>query len=309
MTLAQPVQALTLEDIIALTLSGYEDEAILRLIEETGSVFHLTAQDLVELHEAGVSEKVMQAMIWSGASRESQVTAEASQGREEKEQDEHGSSPERAEPRHAEPELPGRLLGRPLEWSTYSFHEDAHAGAHEHAVVAYGDIDVLVLRDEAGFSSVQERADAVAAKLASAFRDPLATFEARSEGQAFGLYSVSSADHREEKILEVNLADAAAFAKRSARSVDPGVLARWWAALLRDYQRVLARAERPREVAEVHPGEALVALYQWTRQAVSEGAVASAGMQEALASLSKTQWEHLKEMAGSVPRDFEAHVH
>ena len=131
MTLAQPVQALTLEDIIALTLSGYEDEAILRLIEETGSVFHITAQDLVELHEAGVSEKVMQAMIRSGASRESQVTTEASQGREEKEQDEHGSSPERAEPRHAEPELLGRLLGRPLEWSTYSFHEDAHAGAHE----------------------------------------------------------------------------------------------------------------------------------------------------------------------------------
>jgi len=311
---SSPAHALTLEDILALTRLGYDEVAIVKLIEDTGSVFHLTAPDLIELKNAGVSEKVLQAMIRTRAPAFPDQKIDSllpSSARHEHEPAPgarevfHGSR----EPPDALPAAAFRTPRRPLEWSAYAFDEDDHAGGHEHAAVALGELDILVLRDEAAFPDVLQRASAVSERLRAAFDDPSMTFEARPGAKGFWVYAVSSANHREEELLEVNPRDAVSFARRSARAVEPGVLARWWAALLRDYHRVLACGEPPRDTAELHVGKALVVLYERARDAAPEGALPPAAVNHALASLTKTQWEHLKEMAGSVPRDFEEHAH
>jgi len=319
-------QGMTVQDVIDLARSGYDDASILATIAETGTVFQLTPQDLIDLKNAGVSETLMQRMIQGGSAPGRATRPEAPRPTVRPSREPSPAPPlrpvepaqpppevvgqghverEPAEPGHAEPGSAYRLPKRSLEWSTYTFHEDAHAGGHEHAAVAYGDIDVILLRAEAGFPSVEARAAAVAAKLAPAFDDASSTFEARPNGAGFGVYRVFSSDHREEEILRVIGADAAAFGKRSPREVDVDVLARWWAALLRDYHRVLTLGERPRDVAELHVGEALVALHERASGAASAGAGKPAAIREALTSLSRTQWEHLKEMATAVPRDFE----
>ncbi len=50
---------LTQADVIALVNAGEPDEAIMRRIDSTGTVFVLNADDIVALREAGVSDRLV----------------------------------------------------------------------------------------------------------------------------------------------------------------------------------------------------------------------------------------------------------
>jgi len=65
----QPAQALTIRDVIELTRAGLTDEVLVALIEVDASVFATDTATLKSLKEAGVSERVMIALIRSGRER------------------------------------------------------------------------------------------------------------------------------------------------------------------------------------------------------------------------------------------------
>ena len=61
--------AVTLKDIVDLTKAGLGDDVLLALIEVDGGVFDVDAVTLTRLKTAGVSEKVIVALVRSGRER------------------------------------------------------------------------------------------------------------------------------------------------------------------------------------------------------------------------------------------------
>ena len=61
-----PSQAVTLNEVIDLTRAGLGDEVLLALIEVDGGVFDVDPATLTRLKQAGVSERVIIAMVRSG---------------------------------------------------------------------------------------------------------------------------------------------------------------------------------------------------------------------------------------------------
>lgn len=62
-------EAVTVKDIIDLSRAGLGDEVLLALIEVDGGVFTIDKETLTKLKSAGVSNKVIEAMVRSGRSR------------------------------------------------------------------------------------------------------------------------------------------------------------------------------------------------------------------------------------------------
>ena len=63
---AERPRALTKEDVVNMATSDIGDDVIISQIKATGSCFRLSVSDIVELKEAGVSEKVIEYMITTG---------------------------------------------------------------------------------------------------------------------------------------------------------------------------------------------------------------------------------------------------
>lgn len=66
---AVSAEAVTLKDIVDLTRAGLGDEVLIALIEVDGGVFDVDAATLARLKAAGVSEKVIVALVKSGRVR------------------------------------------------------------------------------------------------------------------------------------------------------------------------------------------------------------------------------------------------
>ncbi len=66
---ASRAEALTIRDVIELTKAGISDEVLLALIDVDGGVYASDAATLKALKEAGVSERVMVALVRSGRER------------------------------------------------------------------------------------------------------------------------------------------------------------------------------------------------------------------------------------------------
>lgn len=66
---ARSAEALTLRDVIELTRAGLPDEVLLALIDVDGGVYASDAETLKALKKAGVSERVMVALVRSGRER------------------------------------------------------------------------------------------------------------------------------------------------------------------------------------------------------------------------------------------------
>src|SRR4029453_7016892 len=62
-------QAVTLTEIIDLTKAGLGDDVLIAVIEVDGGVFDIDAATLPRLKAAGVSEKVIVALVKSGRAR------------------------------------------------------------------------------------------------------------------------------------------------------------------------------------------------------------------------------------------------
>ena len=61
-------QQLSIKDIEALAENGIGDDVIISQIQTTNSVFHLTSDEIIDLKNHGVSEKVIEYMIQTGRS-------------------------------------------------------------------------------------------------------------------------------------------------------------------------------------------------------------------------------------------------
>jgi hypothetical protein len=66
---AQPAQAITIRDVIELSRAGLADDVLVALIEVDGGVYPTDTETLKTLKDAGVSDRVMIAMIRSGRER------------------------------------------------------------------------------------------------------------------------------------------------------------------------------------------------------------------------------------------------
>jgi hypothetical protein len=54
--------ATTAAQMVELSRAGLDDEVLIALIETDGSSFHLTADDILSLHQQGLSDRVIRAM-------------------------------------------------------------------------------------------------------------------------------------------------------------------------------------------------------------------------------------------------------
>ncbi len=60
-------EQLDIDDIKEMTKAGIRDDVIISQIQATGSQFYLTSNDIIDLKEFGVSQRVINAMIRSGS--------------------------------------------------------------------------------------------------------------------------------------------------------------------------------------------------------------------------------------------------
>ncbi|HUC85529.1 MAG TPA: YXWGXW repeat-containing protein [Candidatus Acidoferrales bacterium] len=70
----QQGQPLSIADVKAMSKAGVSDEVIINQIEGTHSVFQLSSADIIDLHDSGVSDKVVNAMINTQNSPAAQTT-------------------------------------------------------------------------------------------------------------------------------------------------------------------------------------------------------------------------------------------
>jgi hypothetical protein len=68
--------ALTTDDVIRMAKEGQSDRAILAAIHESGASFDLTADEIADLHDQGVSDKVIDAMIETAPATREEASAE-----------------------------------------------------------------------------------------------------------------------------------------------------------------------------------------------------------------------------------------
>src|ERR1051325_7774390 len=59
----EQAQPLAVADVKALAKAGLSDDVILSQIQNTRSVYHLSVDDIIDLRNSGVSDKVIQYMI------------------------------------------------------------------------------------------------------------------------------------------------------------------------------------------------------------------------------------------------------
>ncbi len=72
----RPAAALTVRDVVELTRAGLGEETLLALIDVDASVFPIDAPTLTSLKTAGVSERVIVAMIRSGRNSTAALAAD-----------------------------------------------------------------------------------------------------------------------------------------------------------------------------------------------------------------------------------------
>jgi outer membrane lipoprotein SlyB len=71
----QQGQPLGTEDVKALARAGVSDDVIIAQIQNSHTVYHLSAADIIDLHGAGVTDKVVNFMINTGNSTDATATA------------------------------------------------------------------------------------------------------------------------------------------------------------------------------------------------------------------------------------------
>jgi outer membrane lipoprotein SlyB len=59
-------ERLSTDDVKKMTAAGISDQVIISQIHSTGSVFHLSTADIIDLKNSGVSQNVIDAMVQTG---------------------------------------------------------------------------------------------------------------------------------------------------------------------------------------------------------------------------------------------------
>ena len=284
--------AISVFDVIRLSQGRYSDEEIIRLIQTTDSRFVLSAEDTIRLRQAGVTEAVIREMLERPAPRR-ETEPPASDG---------AADPSRPPAATGGSGVDVRYGRRPeplFAGSPYQERSDPHAA------VTLAGIEVLIVRDRAGFSSPLARARAVARTLNSLAARASGRFAARPAGQDSKV-TVEGADRSATDIVRVTPADVAAYRVAGRHEVSSRTLASFWAALLNDYWAIGVAARPPRYLVDSREGQALERLSRAVR--VPEGTRDAAAVRAALESLGPTDRESLRRLPTEVPDELDLPV-
>jgi hypothetical protein len=132
---AGPAEALTIRDVIELTKAGVSEEVLLALIDVDGGVYASDTETLKALKAAGVSERVMVALVRSG--REQQVPEPAAPPVPQDEAP--APAPQVVVVEHHEPPVQHVVVPMPVYVPVYTTPSRAHGGRYATQRVRTGD--------------------------------------------------------------------------------------------------------------------------------------------------------------------------
>lgn len=276
--------AISVFDVIRLSQGKYSDEDIIRLIQTTDSRFVLSAEDTVRLRKAGVTESVIREMLARPAPRQESEppapggVANASRGDGVR----RGANPEPL------------FAGSP--------YQEKSTDRHAYAAVTLAGIEVLIVRDRAGFPSSLARARSMAQTLNSLAAPAAGHFAARAAGRDSKV-TFEASNGAATDIATVTAADAASYRVEGRQQVSSGALASFWAALLNDYWAIGVAGKPPRYLVDSREGQALERLSLAIRPAA--GPRDAAAVRAGLDSLGRTDRDHLKKLPTALPEDLD----
>ncbi len=294
--------AVSIYDVIELSRQGYSDAEVVNIIRTTGSVFELTAEDIPRLKNLGVSEAIIRVMLATEPAESSETGSFLNDAGNDLIEE---ITPTTSEPlSHAdsanyEHATPPTLT--PNHFAVQPVSEEA-AGHHQHVYVTLNGLPILILRDEGGFRTVENRGEAVARNLEDVIRMGEGRFEVLHANKA-KVVMYQGAGIREVPIVTVNRRDAYAYDVRSERRVTSDLLAAYWAALLNDYWAIAFLQRPPTRLTNLHRGDALVLLFELVYRTgfdepVNLGLVAQ--------QLPGAILGHLERLAQAIPDDFDS---
>ena len=267
--------AISVFDVIQLSRGRYSDAEIIRLIQTTDSRFVLSAEDTVRLREAGVTESVIREML----SRPAPLRE--------------------PEPRGSDG---AAIRSRPEPLFSSSPYQEGSGDRHAHAAVTLAGIEVLIVHDEAGFSSTLARARAVAQTLNTLAAAGPGRFAVRAAGRDSKV-TFESSDGATTDVVRVTPADVDANRTTSRQQVSSGTLSSFWAALLNDYWAIAVAGKSPRFLVDSREGQALTRLSRAVR--LPAGPRDAAAVRAGFASLGPTDRELLRKLPTAIPEDLE----
>jgi len=295
---ASAASALSIFDVIQLSENGYTDRQIIDLMEATGSVFELEAQDLPKLKQLGVDETVIRAML----ERAPEESSGGEPGTDSSPGSRRRSEHEQPRDEHA-PVVEAAPVASRAGTPSVSFQpaEEELSGGHLHMAMTLGGLEVLILRDEGSFPTVRARAREVAHRLTTVLTlDGGCCFLDSAGERGPAVVSQESASGERITILEVTAADAHAYQLRSGRRVSRELLAAYWADLLSDYL-ALAQGRPPERTLALHDGDALGVLHQ----ALRSSGVRAGDLRGAAELLPQSVRHHLERMTAVIPVDYD----
>ncbi len=303
---APPASALSVFDAIQLSKRGYSDQAIIDLIEATDSAFDLEAEDLPKLKQLGVSEPVIRAMLKRavGEGRDSGEAGAAAAPHETGGVRKSEPSSTHADVVGTPPHDRAHRASTPISDSPFTAHplREERAGGHFHLALALDGVELLVLRDEGGYASIETRGRAVVGRLREAWAAGRGRFQAARAASGAQVVFRAGADERKQqmiRVLTVSAGDARAYELRSGRSVTPDLLAMYWADLFSDFWAV-AHGEPPERLLGLHEGEALRVL----REALAQLDGPDGTLRAAAELVPSSTRHHLQRLARAVPIEY-----
>ena len=133
---AVPAEALTIRDVIELTKAGVSEEVLLALIDVDGGVYASDTETLKALKAAGVSERVMVALVRSGRERQLPEPAAPPPALQEEAQ---APAPQVVVIEHHEPQVQQVVVPVPVYVPVYTTPSRAHRDPYATQRVRTGD--------------------------------------------------------------------------------------------------------------------------------------------------------------------------
>jgi len=183
--------------------------------------------------------------------------------------------------------------------SFYTIPEE-RSGHHLHLAVTFSGLEVMILRAEGSFPSIQARAAEVVQRLDAAVALGDGSFVAGSDARGPNVVFQSAASGERVTVVEVGAGDAHAYERRSGRQVDRALLAAYWADLLSDFWDV-SMGRPPRRTVGLHDGDALGVLHEALKSSVGQ----AGGLRAAAELMPSSLRHHLERLTAVVPVDYE----
>lgn len=294
-----PALAVNIYDVVELSRQGYSENEIIGIIQATDSEFELTSEDIQGLKNLGISLQVIAEMMKRTGMAEGKERRPTVDPR--KSSFEPAASPTTAAPDSRSDTYAAPTASVPAPFSVSFIREDA-TGGHRHVAVELYGAQLLVLRDEGSYASIEDRARAIALRMDAAKRRGQGEFRAvHTRGNDTVVFR-DAAGTQELPIVTVSMSDAIAYDVRSESSVTTDLLAMYWSALLSDYWTIAFDRMPPERLRHLHRGEALLLLYSVVRNMPLD---TSFSLHRGVQRLPQSIQQHLDRLAYAVPYDFD----